>query len=439
VQSGGKCVSKKSILQIKQNNGTYFYGWKIVAIGALGILFSGPGQTYSISIFINSYVKNFGWSRSLVSSYYSGATLLAGFLLPLVGRAIDAGGHRKLITLVSSLLGMACLWMSFVNQPIMLFIGFFLLRLLGQGSMTLIPSTLIPQWFSKHRGKALSIMAIGGIVGSTFLPPINNLLITNYGAAFAWRVWCTLLIGFMAPLGWRIVRNRPEDIGEIADGHTQYSEDVNSLKYVTSTSVNDRPWTLKEAMKTRTFWFMLFCMVVPSMLNTGITFHMVSIIQDKGFSSGFAALILSITAMVQFPLTFVAGYVVDKVKIRYVKGINFILLLGAMGMILYSKSNQLLVVYAIVHGGFIAFDSVSTGVLWPNYFGVKNLGKIRAFAMSAMVIGSALGPLPFGYAYDIYNDYHKIILIMMVFPVLASIAALVSPAPEYVEVAQNYF
>jgi len=31
-----------------------FYGWIIVAVAGLGAFFSGPGQTFSVSIFINS-------------------------------------------------------------------------------------------------------------------------------------------------------------------------------------------------------------------------------------------------------------------------------------------------------------------------------------------------------------------------------------------------
>ncbi|ABR47226.1 major facilitator superfamily MFS_1 [Alkaliphilus metalliredigens QYMF] len=426
-------MSKKALTQSKPVSSSGFYGWVIVGIAALGLFFSGPGQTYSVSIFINSYVEDFGWSRSQVSSYYSMATLLAGLLLPLIGRAIDAAGHRRLITIISTLLGMTCLWMSFINQPMMLFIGFIMLRLFGQGSMTLIPSTLVPQWFVRHRGKALSLMAIGGVVGSGLLPPLNNWLITYMGAGFAWRVWAVLLIGVMAPLGWHFVRNQPEDMGEVPDGNKQLEDENSDLRYVTRISTSEISWTLKEAMKTRAFWFMLFCMVVPSMINTGITFHMVSIMETKGFSSSFAAWILSIVAMTQFPLTFVAGYVVDKVKIRYVKGVNFVVFLGAMAMLLYSQSNYSLVIYAVVHGIFVAFDSVSTGVLWPNYFGKKNLGSIRGFAMTAMVIGSALGPLPFGYAYDLFNGYWEILLLMMTFPILASVAALLSPAPKYKE------
>ncbi|SCY79727.1 hypothetical protein SAMN03080606_02530 [Alkaliphilus peptidifermentans DSM 18978] len=78
----------------------------------------------------------------------------------------------------------------------------------------------------------------------------------------------------------------------------------------------------------------------------------------------------------------------------------------------------------------MAFDSVSTGVLWPNYFGRKNLGSIRGITMTAMVIGSSLGPLPFGYAYDVFGGYKEILLFMMIFPILGSLSSFVSPAPK---------
>ena len=420
----------KIIKESKHIKASFFYGWIIVFVAAMGLFFSGPGQTFSISIFINYYIEKFGWSRTLVSSYYSIATLIAGFIIPIVGRAIDSKGHRKMIVIISTMLGFVCLWMSFVNKPIMLIVGLIFLRLLGQGSMTLIPSTLVPQWFINYRGKALSLMALGGVVGSALIPPFNNWLIGNMGAAFAWRVWMVLLLTVMTPIGWIFVRNKPEDIGSLPDGNDKLHTQREVLKYSTKVNTSQYPWTLKEAVKTRAFWLMLFCMIIPSMINTGIIFHMVSIIEEKGFTSTFAALLLSITAMVQLPLTFVAGHLLDKVKVHYVKTINFGLLLFAMIIISYSNSNNLLLIYCVLHGAFMAFDSVSTGVLWPNYFGNKNLGSIRGVTMTAMILGSALGPLPFGFAFDYFGGYKEILLIMMAFPVLGSLAAFLSPAPK---------
>jgi MFS family permease len=409
--------------------GSFFYGWVIIAIAALTLFFSGPGQTYSISVFINEYIKRFGWSRSLISSLYSFATLIAGLILPIVGRKIDKTGHRKMIVIISSLLGITCLWMSFVFNPVMLFIGFVFLRLLGQGSMTLIPSTLVSQWFVRRRGFAVSIMALGGVLSSAALPLINNWLIVNAGVQVTWRVWALLLVIVMAPVGWFLVRNKPENMGLVPDGkaYVDKKEKDNKPSNIVHATVD---WTVKEAMRTRAFWLMLFCMMIPSMINTGITFHMVSIIEDKGLTAVFAATILSVIAAVQMPVKFLAGYSVDRGKVHYIKGIGYIVYLIGLLILLYGQSTTVLLYYGVITAVFAAFDSVSTEVLWPNYFGRKHLGSIRSIATTAMVIGSSLGPLPFGYAYDIFGGYKQILIIMMIFPVLGCIAAFSSPPPK---------
>lgn len=423
-------MKHKSTKECYNTKSPFYYGWIIVAIAALTKFFSGPGQTYSISVFINSYIDTFGWSRSLVSSIYSIATLIAGLILPIVGRRIDRGGHRKTLVIISILLGITCLWMSFVSNPVMLFIGFVFLRLFGQGSMSLIPSTLVCQWFIKRRGFALSIMTLGGVISSAALPIINNYLINNTNMKFTWIVWTLALIGIMMPISWIFVHNRPEDLNLLPDGKIENDDSKPTVSTNNFKIKSEYNWTVKEAMRTRAFWLMLFCMFIPSMINTGLTFHMVSIIQDKGFSTTFAASILGITALIQLPLNFLSGFLVDKIKVHYIKAVNYLVLAMSMLVMAFSTSSNVLIMYSILSAIFGAFDSVSNEVLWPNYFGRKYLGSIRSMSMTATVIGSALGPMPFGYAYDIFGGYKEIILIMIIAPIFASIASLISPKPK---------
>jgi hypothetical protein len=65
---------------------SFVYGWIIVGVSALTLFFSGPGQTYSVSTFIDSYIEEFGWSRSIVSGMYSTGNLAAGLLMGFIGR-----------------------------------------------------------------------------------------------------------------------------------------------------------------------------------------------------------------------------------------------------------------------------------------------------------------------------------------------------------------
>ncbi|MFC0014107.1 MULTISPECIES: MFS transporter [Allobacillus] len=160
--------------------GRIYYGWVIVFIGALGIFFSGPGQTYSNSIFIDAYIEDFGWSRSLVSGVYSSATLVAGLIMIFVGRFIDRFGQRVMMVVVGTLFAIACFLNSAVSTIWMLTIGFFAIRLSGQGSMSLIPNTLAAQWFVKKRGFAVSLMALGSFISAMVFPIINTWLIDTW-------------------------------------------------------------------------------------------------------------------------------------------------------------------------------------------------------------------------------------------------------------------
>jgi MFS family permease len=418
-------MTRKSKL-VKQ---THYYGWVIVFIGAMIVFFSGPGQTYSISLFIDYYVDELGWSRSLVSAIYSFATLIAGLSLPLIGKRIDKHGHRKMTFLISIALAIATLWMSFVMFPWMLFVGFYLMRLFGQGSMTLSASTLIPQWFVKKRGIALSYMAVGGVLGSTLIPIINANLIDYIGAVWTWRFWGMMLVLIMSTTALFFLHDNPHQKGISIDDELNQKSNI-QLKLTSIISLRNIEFTLKQALKTKAFWFMLFSAAVPAMINTGFTFHMVSIMSQKMYGIAFAALVLSVTAIAQFPFTFIAGWLLDRLPVHLIRAFNFLVLLGAMILLLWAQTPTALILYAIVHGIFVAFDSVSNGVLWPNYFGLKHLGSIRSIAMMAMVIGSSLGPLPFGVAYDYFGSYQQIVLLMMIFPVLSVFACIFSPPPS---------
>nr|WP_309299803.1 MFS transporter [Priestia megaterium] len=192
---------------------SFFYGWVIVFIAGLGVFFSGPGQTYSNSTFIDEYIHEFNWSRSQVSGLYSMATLIAGLGMMVIGRFIDRFGQRMMMVIVGTLFSIACFFNSMVSSMWMLAIGFFLIRLLGQGSMSLIPNTLVAQWFIKKRGIAFSIMTLGSFASAMVFPIVNTWLIHTWDWQFAWRFWGVLLLFIFVPIALIGVRNKPEEIG----------------------------------------------------------------------------------------------------------------------------------------------------------------------------------------------------------------------------------
>ncbi|MFP3950662.1 MAG: MFS transporter [Candidatus Bathyarchaeia archaeon] len=402
----------------------FFYGWVIIILSSLTLFFSGPGQTYSVSTFIDSYIEGFSWSRSLVSSLYSAGTLSAGLLMGFMGNFFDRKGHRLMTTVIAIGLGLACLWMSFVKNPIMLVVGFFLIRLLGQGSMGLASMTLPLQWFIKRRGQALSFVSLGGTIASAVLPPLNTYLIQNFGWKNGWRFWAILLWVLMAPIAYLLIRDRPEDLGLLPD-------DENRLQGMRDGSdpIIEESWTLKEALSTRSFWLLLFCIAVPSAIITGLIFHQVSVMSQLGLSAEKAAMVLSSMAMIRIPMIFIAGQLADRIQPRILMSFNQGLLLLGIITLYLSSSMILALTYGLLIGLMMGFQSIVGSVIWPDYYGREHLSSIRGVTMMAGVIGSSLGPLPFGFAYDLFGGYREILLISMIFSAMGIVAALIAKNP----------
>lgn len=416
-------------VKLVKNIATYknfYYGWVILLFSALSVFFSAPGQTYFASAFIESYVLEFGWSRVTISSIYSIATLAAGFLLFLVGKQIDRFGQKKVMIVVAAFLGLNCLWTSFTMQIWMLFIGFFFGRLLGQGSMTLLPSTLIPHWFIKRRALAFSLMSLGGVIGSAILPPLNTWLIQLLGWRTVWRFWTGALWLIFIPFVLIFIFNNPRDLGLSTDSETKKApaKDTSAVKYIKIPS-----WTLKEASRTFPFWGMIYSQLLLPMVVTGIVFHFISIMREKGFSSSNAASILSLLAMVSFPTTLLAGWILDKIKIHYAAMIiSAVMAVGLLVLLLF-PGFAATIIFIVLLGSAMGLQSVWGGLVWPNYFGTRHLGSIRSMAMTASVIGSALGPIPFGISFDSTGKYNSAIMLMILFCVIGIAFAYFSPKP----------
>ncbi len=410
----------------KKIGSRFYYGWMIIFVAALSVFFSAPGQTYSISAFIDSYIDDFGLSRTLVSFIYSVATVISGTMLVFVGRAVDKHGQRAMTVLIGILLAIACFFNSFISSIAMIAVSFFFLRYLGQGSLTLIPGSLTPQWFEKRRAFAISLTNYGGILANILVPILNIYLITTYSWQFAWRVWSILLLVLFVPAAFMFIVNKPEDIGLLPDNvKAKNKDDVRvELEKMKASS-----WTLNEAMKTKEFWLVgLISMVVP-MISTGMVFHFFSIMELKGIDKTSASFVIGLMALPGFIMPVIAALIIDRFRSKYI--ITFTLLVITLDLIYFLtvQSTFAAVTFMLIYGLAINIQGITISVIWPRYFGRRYLGSIRGVATVFMVIGSALGPLPFGLSYDLTGSYQPVVIAMAVITTISLTMAIAIRKP----------
>jgi MFS family permease len=129
------------------------------------------------------------------------------------------------------------------------------------------------------------------------------------------------------------------------------------------------------------------------------------------------------------PIILIAGQIADRYDLRYLMAISQGLLFGSIVILVIADSINLVILYGVLVGVQMGIQGLIGGVIWPDYFGRKNLSTIRGVTMMAGVIGSALGPLPFGFAYDIFGGYSEALTTSIIFPIIGVVAGVLAKKP----------
>ncbi len=415
------------------NRTPFFYGWVILLIATLGSIMTSPGQTFAVSIFIEQFIRDLGISRSLVSTLYTIGTLCGSLALPIVGRQFDQRGARLLMTVIALLFGLACIYMGYIQNALMLGIGFVLIRMLGQGSLSMISTNVINQWWVRHRGPILGLsgtaMALIGVGGS---PNLINWLIPQLGWRMTYILLGVVLLLVMAPLAWIFTRNRPEDHGLLPDGvQTAATQTGQSTGLGTvAVPVAEENWTRAEAIRTPIFWVFLLGLASVSMLGTGLTFHIVSIFADNGMSPALAATSFVPVAITTAITNLGSGFLVDRVRLRVLMAISLVLQVLSLWMVTYLSSIFLAMAFGVVMGATNGLQRTIGTVAWAKYYGRRHLGSISGITTTVMVGSSALGPMPMGIARDLLGSYGTTLKLLAIIPLVLAIASLFVDRPE---------
>ena len=399
----------------------FFYGWIILVVCSISVFTSGPGQTYSVSIFLEPMRGDLNLGLTKIAGLYTSGSLIAASTMFLIGRLTDKCGARILLSIVSILFALATIWMSNVTTATQLLLGFAMIRILGQGSLSLIPTTLVSLWFVRLRGRAIALTSLGITASQAIFPPLIHYLIKEYGWRNAWLVLGCIIISILLLPALLFIRKTPESIGLNPDGDIT----ISSL----SNEDDNEDWTLSEAIKTRAMWLLMFAGSSQSLIGTALIFLQVSIFESKGLSTGLAASVFAISAPMALIGSFLGGLTAEKITNRYLLALGQIGLSLTMIWVLIIANPWQALLYGGALGCSSGFLMSVNNVIWPNYYGRGNLGSIRGAATTVSIGSAALGPLPFAFLIELTNSFTKAVIIFLILPLSCIIASLLAKKP----------
>ena len=261
-----------------------FYGWRIAGLAAITLAMTAPGQTVGVSVFIDPMIADLGVSRSEISIAYFVGTLTGAAALPSVGRWIDRAGVRRVMLVIGVAFGAVLVGMAGVRGIVALTAGFIGIRLLGQGSVSLTSTTAVALWFDRFRGVAIGLSnAVGGGLMS-LAPIVLGVAIARFDWRIAWVLAGVAVWVVVVPIARWGLRNNPAEIGQRLDG-TPVTTDMPG----TADDATRQGWTRPEAVRTLMFWAVTAAVAASGMVTTGLAFHQISLLGERGLSPAQAA------------------------------------------------------------------------------------------------------------------------------------------------------
>lgn len=404
----------------------FFYGWVILPIAILGTVATSPGQTFMISVFNPSFRETLHLSLSQLTGAYMLGTFLASIPQPYLGVWMDRLGIRRMLMIVVSFFGLACLFISQARSLWMLFLAFLLLRMFGQGALELLSSNMLAMWFRKRLG---TLTGIAGVV-SSLLFGVVPLLVLNTIQQVGWRSTYVLagaiVVMVIMPLAVFFFIDRPEAIQQRLDGS---DSDVNQTKLVDEIT-EEESLTLRQALRTRSYWILTFLMVSWAAIGTGITFNLLPIFTAKGLSETQAAAVFTTIMFITAGTRLLGGHLADRAPVRWIAVSQQVLYALGIVMIVVLPGKWVVAGYASLVGMAQGLFTGVNNTAWVRFFGREHLGKIRGTVSTAGVAGSSVGPFLLGLVFDNFGNFNLALFLSAGIMALLGIASIWITPPK---------
>jgi MFS family permease len=379
-----------------------------IAGGLCFTFFSSFGQTFFISLSAGHIREEYGLSNGGWGTLYMVATLASALTLSYLGQIVDRYSARQVAMLIVPVLALGAVSMAFSHHLWQLLVTIYLLRLFGQGMMTHTAFTAIARWFAAQRGRAISVVTLGFNAGEAVFP-LTFVAISGFvGWRTSWLLAATLLV----------VVALPAILSLIAIERAPRASDP-------APRISDaRDWTRAQVIRDPVFYLLMLGVMAPGFIGTTIYFHQVYLVELRHWSLETFASSFIVSASMTVVFALIAGVLVD--RFSGVALLPFFLLpLAAACVVLGSFDAQWSAfAFMAMLGLSNGISSTLFGSIWPEIYGVRHLGAIRALTVAIMVFATAMGPGLTGFLIDRGVSYPAQIIAMGFYCLLISLVML---------------
>jgi MFS family permease len=355
-------------------------------------LFSIVGLAlYGLPLYYDFMVREFGWSRTQVTSGNALSKLIIGPLFGfLAGWIIDRFGPRRIMLAgilmaggaLIGLGGMSALWM---------FYAFYLLNAIGYVCGGPLPNqVLLSRWFKEGRGKAMGFAYLGIGVGGALVPWLSYWMVQWWGWRGALRGLGVLIIVLAWPMAYFAREAGAEDA--VAGGGGKAG------------SAGVAP--LREVFRRRAFYLLALGSMCSIAAVGGANQHLKLFMSlDAGYSQGDAARIISLVLGFSIAGRLLMGWLSDRMPKKHVMLLIYMLVAAAIPLLYFASSRSAMGLFAAIFGVGLGGEYLIIPLMAAELFGVGVLGRVMGIIVTADGVAEAVSPMLVGYLRDVTGSY----------------------------------
>ena len=361
--------------------------FKVILFGFIFTFFSSFGQSYFLGLFNSSIRDTLSITHGQFGSIYASATLCSSLLLIWVGKKIDDVNIFKFALFVIILLSFACFFFSKVSSVLLLFIAIFLMRFSGQGMMSHTASTTISRYFTRTRGRALSISWFGLSSAEFIMPVLMVYLLTIIDWQNLWLIFSIIVLIILPIASFLLIKNLNLDSRETSNENIK--------------EVEIKQWNRREVIKDYRFYIISLNMLAMPWIFTGFAVFQSFVQTSKGWGPYVIAQSFMSYSILSVLTLFLSGFLIDKFTSRKLLIYMNIPLLFSVVILYFFDTPITAFLFLGLVGISNGFANILGSSTWAELYGVKYLGSIKALTTALMVFATAFGTALFGLLIDL--------------------------------------
>jgi MFS family permease len=384
------------------------------AFTSFTVLFAIVGLAlYGLPFYYDFMVRDFGWSRTTVTSGNAISKLLIG---PLFGFAagwiVDRFGPRRLMIAGILMAGGALVGLAHTSALWMFYL-FYVLNALGYVCGGPLPNqVLLSRWFNKARGKAMGFAYLGIGIGGYLVLRLSPQLVSAFGWRGALQTLGIIIVAIAFPLAW-FVRDEPT-VARENDPRAALGQPTGAT-------------TIGSVFRDGAFYLLAIGSMCSIAAVGGTNQHLKLFLSlDLKYSQDASATIASTVLACSIAGRLLMGWLADRIPRKYVMLIIYALVAGSIPLLFATGSPASLYVFAVVFGLGLGGEYMIVPLIAAELFGVRVLGRLLGVILTADGVAEATAPMLVGHLRDTSGSYRSgfIVLILIALAGTAAIAML---------------